>query len=169
MSTIRRSPGSAPSTEIGPESTCTLFSGAWRMSSAESSLWIAPSNHSRQSTRKTWPGRTCTWAGTSGCQRLWPTICCSVNDLLLSSGNTFCGIGSLPVVGWVVGRVGVGGSGDGVVAGGGRRRGGARGGGAGGGGGALLLPAGPRDQGGEHDDPEDREADRERDTDPVVA
>src|SRR3954447_5991033 len=55
MSTISRSPGSAPSTAIGPLSTCTVDSGASRTSSAESSLWIAPSNHSRQWTRKLSP------------------------------------------------------------------------------------------------------------------
>src|SRR3954467_8899283 len=55
MSTISRSPGSAPSTAIGPLSTCTPGNGAFRMSSAESSLWIAPSNHPPQSPRKAAP------------------------------------------------------------------------------------------------------------------
>src|SRR4051794_32965930 len=95
MSTISRSPGSAPSTAIGPLSTCTPGSGALRMSSAESSLWIAPSNHSRQSTRNTSPGLTWTWAGTSGCQRLWPTICWSVNFFVESRGNTTWGTGDV--------------------------------------------------------------------------
>src|SRR3954463_9420033 len=95
MSTISRSPGSAPSTAIGPLSTCTPGSGALRMSSAESSLWIAPSNHSRQSTRNTSPGLTWTWAGMSGCQRLWPTICWSVNFFVESRGNTTWGTGDV--------------------------------------------------------------------------
>ena len=66
--------------------------GALRMSSAESSLTMAPSNHSRQCTRKLSPGLTCTCAGMSGCQRLWPTICCSVNFFCESSGKTTSGM-----------------------------------------------------------------------------
>src|SRR3954468_15941975 len=151
---MSRSPGSAPCTWMGPDSTCTLLSGALRMSSAESSLWIAPSNHSRQSTRNESPGLTCTRAGTSGCQRLWPTICWSVNVLVLSSGKTFWGIGLslLSGAGNEVGEPGPSGDGGVVARGGGGRRG-------------RGLPASPRDQGEEDDDAEDREADREGDSD----
>src|SRR5215213_8676385 len=92
MSTISRSPGSAPSTWNGPLSTCTPGSGALRTSSAESSFLIAPSNHSRQSARNTSPGRTLTTGGMSGCQRLCPTCFWSVKRLVLSRGNRFCGI-----------------------------------------------------------------------------
>src|SRR5207245_1998596 len=138
-------PGRAPSTSIGPGRTWRAVRGAFRMSSAESSLWIAPANHSRQSTRDASPGLTCTWAGTSGCQRLWPTICWSVNFLLLSSGNTFCGIALSP---WFR-VVGVVRSGDGGVIVGGSGLGG------------RLGTAGPRDQRGEDDDAEDRQHDGE--------
>src|SRR3954454_7007618 len=95
MSTISRSPGSAPSTRNGPLSTCTPGSGAWRTSSAESSLWIAPSNHSRQSARNTSPGLTLTTGGMSGCHRLCPTCCWSVNFFVLSSGKRFFGMSVL--------------------------------------------------------------------------
>src|SRR4051812_42352736 len=92
MSTTSRSPGCAPSTRNGPESTWTPGSGAWRTSSAESSFLIAPSNHSRQSARNTSPGLTLTFGGMSGCQRLCPTCFWSVNFLVLSSGNRFFGM-----------------------------------------------------------------------------
>src|SRR4051794_41155857 len=95
MSTISRSPGSAPSTRNGPLSTCTPGSGALRTSSAESSLLIAPSNHSRQSARNTSPGLTLTTGGMSGCHRLCPTCFWSVNFFVLSSGKRFFGMSVL--------------------------------------------------------------------------
>src|ERR1700674_3290606 len=55
---------------------------------------MAPSNHSRQSTRKTSPGFTVTLAGMSGCQRLCPRYFWSVNFLVESRGNTTSGIQS---------------------------------------------------------------------------
>src|SRR4051794_30215055 len=141
MSTISRSPGSAPSTAIGPLSTCTVDSGASRTSSAESSLWIAPSNHSRQCTRKVSSGRTVTWVGMSGCQRLCPRSSCSVNGLLESRGKTTSGMAGVLVSGGGGGGGGGPGFGGGGGGGGGGRAG--RGGrGAGGGGGAGGAPAG---------------------------
>src|SRR4051794_37745846 len=95
MSTISRSPGCAPSTRNGPLRTCTPGSGAWRTSSAESSLLIAPSNHSRQSARNTSPGLTLTTGGMSGCHRLCPTCFWSVNFFVLSSGKRFFGMSVL--------------------------------------------------------------------------
>lgn len=92
MSTTSRSPGWAPSTANGPLSLCTVSSGALRMSSAESSLTMAPSNHSRQSTRNDEPGFTVATGGMSGCQRLWPTFSWSSNVFEESSGNSSSGI-----------------------------------------------------------------------------
>jgi hypothetical protein len=83
---MSRSPGSAPSTAKGPLRTWTVDRGASRMSSAESSLWMAPSNHSRQCTRNESPGFTVAAAGMSGCQRLWPTFSWSIKLLFESSG-----------------------------------------------------------------------------------
>src|SRR3954468_9522089 len=103
MSTISRSPGCAPSTRNGPLRTCTPGSGAWRTSSAESSLLIAPSNHSRQSARNTSPGLTVTFGGMSGCHRLCPTCFWSVNFFVLSSGNRLRGMDRAP---WSDGRGG---------------------------------------------------------------
>src|SRR5215469_2674359 len=53
---------------------------------------MAPSNHSRQSARKTSPGLMLTAAGMSGCHLLCPTNFWSVNFLVLSRGNRFFGI-----------------------------------------------------------------------------
>src|SRR6516162_8561890 len=53
---------------------------------------MAPSNHSRESARKTSPGLMLTAAGMSGCHLLCPTIFWSLNFLVLSIGNRFFGI-----------------------------------------------------------------------------
>src|SRR5271165_4747504 len=69
------------------------------MSSAESLLTMAPSNHSRQWTRKLSPGLTVATGGISGCQRLWPSFAWSSNFLDESSGKMTLGI-TPPSLSW---------------------------------------------------------------------
>ena len=92
MSTTSRSPGSAPSTAIGPESMCARFRSTSRTSLAESELAICASVHSRHSTRNSLPGRTDAAGGMSGCQRLWPGTACSAIGLDWSTEKTTSGM-----------------------------------------------------------------------------
>src|SRR5215831_262952 len=91
-STTRMSPGSAPSTWIGPESTWTTDSLTTSMSAGLSLFLIWPSVQSLHSMRKTSPGFTITLAGMSGCQRLWPTSSCLDIGFVRSTLNSVFGI-----------------------------------------------------------------------------
>src|SRR5919206_3223407 len=63
------------------------------MSSAESSLWTVPSNHSRHSRRNSEPGLTVATGGTSGCQRLCGGTRWAKKDLDWSTLNSTSGMG----------------------------------------------------------------------------
>src|SRR5829696_2884323 len=97
MSTISRSPASAPWTSIGPLSMWQIDRSTSRTSLAESLLPSCASVHSRHSTRKSLPGDTDAAGGMSGCQRLWPGTAWSAMDFDWTTLKTTSGIDVLPL------------------------------------------------------------------------
>ena len=85
-----RSPGSAPSTSIGPLSTWQKSRLTSRTSFALSLLPSCASVHSRHSTRNSLPGLTDEAEGTSGCHLLCSGTAWSAADLDWSTSNATC-------------------------------------------------------------------------------
>ena len=96
MSTTSRSPGSAPSTSMGPLSMCATLRFTSRTSLDESLLPSCESVHSRHSTRNSEPGRTEAAEGMSGCHRLCPGTAWSRIDLDWSTLNSTSGTSGSP-------------------------------------------------------------------------
>ena len=94
MSTINRSPGRRPRSRSGPLSTCTPGNGAFSTSSAESSLWIAPSNHSLTLHPERVAWLTDTWAGCPDATDYGRRSACSVNSWCYPSETRLQAFGS---------------------------------------------------------------------------